>query len=230
MIEFFYKFFDKIGYIHPVHPPLTHIPMGLVIGVFVFALVALLFRRSILPSFAYRRIILLALIFAIPTAIFGYTDWQHFYDGVWLFPIKVKLVLTGVLMVLLIIAYILGRKRESETKGMLAIYTLCLLTVTILGYFGGQLIFEGEGRPENVPIRYLAGEKLFATNCSECHPHGSDILNAPQLVSFDTFLSFLHNPSGGMPSFPPDKISDQDAMKLYHYIIQLSGQRGKLGR
>jgi uncharacterized membrane protein len=74
MINVFFQLLDKIGYVHPVHPPLTHIPMGLVIGAFFFALVALLFRRSILPSLAYRRIILLALIFAFPTALFGYTD------------------------------------------------------------------------------------------------------------------------------------------------------------
>ncbi len=81
MIELLYQVLEKIGYFHPIHPPLTHIPMGLVFGAFTFALVALLFRRTILPQLAYNRIILLALVLAFPTILFGYTDWQHFYEG-----------------------------------------------------------------------------------------------------------------------------------------------------
>ncbi len=227
MINFFYEFLEKIGYMHPVHPPLTHIPMGLIIGVFIFALVALVFRRNILSSVAYRRIVLLALIFTFPTALFGYTDWQHFYDGDLLFPIKMKLFLTGVLIVLLFIGVIFGRKKEAETKSSLAIYTLCLIVVTALGYFGGQLVFEGEGRVEKVPIRFLVGEKLFATHCNDCHPRGGDILNAPQLFDFKKFLTLLRNPPTGMTPFPPEQISDQKAMRLYLYLVQLSGQQAK---
>jgi uncharacterized membrane protein len=227
MINLFYELLEKIGYTHPVHPAFTHIPMGLIIGAFIFSLVALLFRRTILPSIAYRRIILLALLFAFPTALFGYTDWQHFYEGDWLFLIKVKLVLTGVLIVLLFIGVIFRRKKEAETKSSLAIYTLCFLVITALGYFGGQLVFEGEGRPEKVPIRFLAGEKLFAANCSNCHPRGGDILNAPQLEDFKKFLTLLRNPPASMPPFPPGQIPDRKAMRLYLYLVQLSGQQRK---
>ncbi len=227
MIALFYELLEKIGYDHPVHPAFTHIPMGLIIGVFIFALVALVFRRNILSSLAYRRIILLALIFTFPTALFGYTDWQHFYEGDWLFAIKVKLALTGVLIVLLFIAVSLKGKRESETKSSLGIYALCFLVVTALGYFGGQLVFEGEGRPEKVPIKFLVGEKLFAANCTDCHPRGGDILNSPHLFDFQKFLNLLRNPPTGMPPFPQEQISDQKAMRLYLYLVQLSGQQGK---
>ncbi len=227
MIKLFYELLEKIGYMHPVHPPLTHIPMGLIIGVFIFALVALLFRRTILPAMANRRIILLALIFTFPTALFGYTDWQHFYDGDWLSPIKVKLFLTGVLIVLLFVGLFFGRKNEAETKSSLAIYTLCLIVIAVLGYFGGQLVFEGEGRVEKVPIRFLVGEKLFAANCNDCHPRGGDILNAPQLLDSKKFTALLRNPPAGMTPFPPEQISDQKAMRLYLYLVQLSGQQGK---
>jgi uncharacterized membrane protein len=227
MIDSFYEVLDKIGFVHPVHPPLTHLPMGLIIGAFIFALVALLFGRSILPSLAYRRIILLALIFTFPTALFGYTDWQHFYDGDWLFSIKIKLFLTGVLVVLLFIGVIFGRKKEAETKSSLAIYTLCLIVIAALGYFGGQLVFEGEGRAEKVPMRFLVGEKLFAANCNDCHPRGGDIINAPQLFDFKKFLTLLRNPPTGMTPFPPEQISDQKAMRLYLYLVQLSGQQRK---
>ena len=144
MIEFLYQALEKIGYVHPIHPPLTHIPMGLVFGAFIFALIALLFRRTILPQLAYNRIILLALVLSFPTILFGHTDWQHFYEGAWLSPIKVKLALSGILVILLFIALMVGRKAKTETKGLLIIYTLCFLTVIVIGYFGGQLVFEGE--------------------------------------------------------------------------------------
>jgi len=221
MIEFLYVVLEKIGYVHPIHPPLTHIPMGLIFGAFIFALIALLLRRPIMPQLAYNRIILLALIFLFPTALFGYTDWKHFYEGAWLSPIKIKLVLTGLLIVFLFVALMVGRKAKAETKGTLAIYTLCFLIVIVLGYFGGQLVFEGEGRPLTVPMRFMAGEKLFATHCNDCHPHGEDIFNAPQLSDYNNFRAYLRNPKGDMPAFPPEKISDAQAMKLYQYITKV---------
>ncbi len=221
MIELLYQALEKIGYIHPIHPPLTHFPMGLIFGTFVFALIALLLRRPILPQLAYNRIILLALILSFPTILFGYTDWQHFYEGAWLFPIKVKLALSGILIILLLCALIIGSKTKPETKGTLAIYTVCFLTVVVLGYFGGQLVFEGEGRPLTVPMRFMAGEKLFAKNCNECHPGGGDILNAPQLSNFEAFLSLLRHPPEDMPSFPPERITDTQGLKLYKYITKV---------
>ena len=221
MIELLYETLEKIGYLHPIHPPLTHIPMGLVFGVFIFALIAMLFRRTVLPQLAYNRIILLALIFSFPTGLFGYTDWQHFYEGAWLFPIKMKLALSGVFIVLLFIALLVGRKAKAETKGTLAIYALCFLTVVVLGYFGGQLVFEGEGRPLTAPMRFMVGEKLFATNCNDCHPHGEDILNAPQLSDVYNFRSYLRNPNRDMPPFPLEKITDTQAMRLYQYITKV---------
>jgi len=221
MTEFLYEALEKIGFIHPIHPPLTHIPMGLVFGAFIFALIALLFRRPILPQLAYNRIILLALILSFPTMLFGYTDWQHFYEGAWLSPIKIKLVLSGILVILLFIALMVGRNAKAETKATLTIYTLCFLTVIVLGYFGGQLVFEGEGRPLTVPMRFMVGEKLFAAHCNDCHPGGGDILTAPQLLEFQAFLSLLRHPPEDMPSFPPERITETQALKLYGYITKV---------
>jgi uncharacterized membrane protein len=221
MIDFLYQLLERMGYTHPIHPPVTHVPIGLVIGVFIFALVAILFRRTILPQLAYNRIILLALIFSFPTILFGYTDWQYFYEGAWSFPIKIKLALSAVLLILLYIALISGRKAAAETRGTLTIYTLCFLTVTILGYFGGQLAIEGEGRPQAAPVGFLSGEKLFALNCNDCHPGGSDILNSPRLTDFNSFLAYLRIPKGTMPPFPPEKISNRQAKKVYQYIKKL---------
>jgi hypothetical protein len=77
-----------------------------------------------LPPFAHGRIILLAFIFAFPTALFGYTDWQHFYDEDWLFPIEVRLFLSGGRIVLLSIGVIFRRKAEKETKGSLTMASM----------------------------------------------------------------------------------------------------------
>ena len=90
MIEFLYQTLAKIGYNHPIHPPVTHISVGMVIGAFLFALVANLMRHERLALTA-RHCILLAMIGLFPTALLGYMDWQHRYGGAWLFPIKIKI-------------------------------------------------------------------------------------------------------------------------------------------
>ena len=228
MIGFIYQAFEKMGYTHPLHPPMSHLPVGLVAAAFIFALVALLFRRSILPSLSYDRIILLAFIFAFPTIFLGYADWQRHYYGAWLHPIKVKLVLSGVFLILLFVGLIYGRKAGGESKGALAIYALCFLSVTGLGFYGAQLSLEEKPvAPTEAVNRFQAGEKLFATDCSSCHPQKSDIFNSPQFLNLSTFLAFMRNPVGPrgtpskMPPFLADKITDDQGLKLYQYLVTL---------
>jgi mono/diheme cytochrome c family protein len=228
MIDFIFQAFGKMGYTHPLHPPMTHLPMGLLVAAFIFASVALLFRRTILPSLSYDRIILLAIIFAFPTIFLGYADWQHHYYGAWLYPIKVKFVLSGVFLILLFVGLIYGRKAGGESKGALAIYALCFLSVTGLGFYGAQLSLEEKPvAPTEAVNRFQAGEKLFATDCSSCHPQKSDIFNSPQFVNLSTFLAFMRNPVGPggtpskMPPFLADKITDDQGLKLYQYLVTL---------
>jgi len=228
MIDFIFQAFGRMGYTHPLHPPITHLPMGLLVAAFIFALVALLFQRTILPSLSYDRIILLAIIFAFPTIFLGYADWQHHYYGAWLHPIKVKFVLSGVFLILLFVGLIYGRKAGGESKGALAIYALCFLSVTGLGFYGAQLSLEEKPvAPTEAVNRFQAGEKLFATDCSSCHPQKSDIFNSPQFVNLSTFLAFMRNPVGPggtpskMPPFLADKITDDQGLKLYQYLVTL---------
>ena len=94
MIEFIYQTLTKFGYTHPLHPTLTHVPIGMVMGAFLFMLVPLIFRRTNLAQTA-RNCSVLALIAAVPTALLGIMDWLHFYGGSLLFPIKMKLILAG---------------------------------------------------------------------------------------------------------------------------------------
>ncbi|RLA89109.1 MAG: hypothetical protein DRG34_04025 [Deltaproteobacteria bacterium] len=86
MIEFFYKILTTVGYTHPIHAPTTHIPVGMVIGAFIFGIVSWKFRKENLARTAHHCITL-ALLALLPTVIVGIMDWQHYYAGAWLFPI-----------------------------------------------------------------------------------------------------------------------------------------------
>jgi uncharacterized membrane protein len=140
MIEAIYRTLNSLGYTHPLHPTLTHVVIGMVIGGFVLALVAWVFNR---PGLAQSggHCMALALIFLFPTAALGYADWQHFYGGAWLFPIKMKLVLAVVLLVLLILALGVRRGTKVVSGKTVAVYGLGLLTVVAMGYFGGELVW-----------------------------------------------------------------------------------------
>ncbi len=206
-------------------------PIGLVTGALVLGLVAWLFRRrSLWPS--ARHCLILALIFLFPTALLGYMDWQHYYAGAWLFYIKIKLILAGILLVLLFIGLIVSRKSEARAAASLSIYFLSFITVVALGYFGGQLVFRNW--TPTAPKELQVGARIFRGNCSGCHPHGGNILVsnlplniAPQLADFDTFLAYVRHPKmpdgtrGEMPNFPATKISDQRVRDLYQYIVDV---------
>lgn len=127
---------------------------------------------------------------------------------------------------------IISRGGEIVTKSDLTIYTLCIATVTIIGFYDSQL--ELGGTNPVTPHGFRAGEKQFKSHCQSCHPNGSNIINpslplesAPQLVNFDSFLAFIRDPKrpdgskGSMPAFPKAEISDQQAAELYQYIIRL---------
>ena len=109
MIHFFYAILNSLGYHHPFHPTQVHIPIGLVVGALIFALVALVFRRERLVI-TPRHCIILAFIWVFPSMILGIMDWQQFYAGAWILPFKAKLITAPILAVLLGLAIFLGRK------------------------------------------------------------------------------------------------------------------------
>jgi uncharacterized membrane protein len=240
MIEFFYKILATIGYTHPIHAPTTHIPVGMVIGAFIFGVVSLKFRKEKLARTA-NHCIALALLALLPTVIVGIMDWQHYYAGAWLFPIKMKLPLAGLLLILLVFAFSASYRAETITKQVLTIYALCLLNVTALGYFGGELVYGGRvpGKlSDSSTLRtdaiIEAGATLYNQTCSACHPNGGNSIKqnlplktAPQLVTFDTFLAYIRSPKARdgsttiMPPFSADKLSEENAQKIYQYIIQV---------
>jgi uncharacterized membrane protein len=212
-------------------------PIGLVVSALVFCVIALLFKREALARSA-RYCIILAFIWTFPTMLFGYMDWQHFYAGAWLFPIKMKVILAWALLVLLCVSIIASRKLGAESKAVLVMYGLCSLTVVVLGYFGGQLVYGGRSLHTSLQ-EYPVGQKIFKDNCSGCHPRGGNIINpnlpmksAPQLADFNTFLAFTRKPLrpdgsiGIMPPFPASKISDQQQRELYEYIVKVLQKAG----
>ena len=231
MIEFIYQTLTKFGYTHPLHPTLTHVPIGLVIGAFLFALAALVFRWTSLIQTA-RHCVILAVVVVVPTALLGIMDWQHFYGGAMLFPIKMKLVLAGVLLIFLVLAVIFGLFGEKFTRVVLAMYVLCLLSAVGLGYFGGELVY-GTKAPVVAVTEGAAAEGaiVFKQNCSACHltdstankigPGLKGIFKLGKFpvsgkpVSEDNFKSILQKPFDKMPPFghlPPEQV---DALTAY---------------
>ncbi len=231
MFDSLYEFLDGIGYSHPLHPMFIHTVSGVPTVALLLALAALLLRR---PDFAKsaRHCMVLAFIFSFPAVFFGFTDWQHFYSGLWLEPITIKLWLAGALLIFLGLAIFFGRGGRFASRVVLGVYTVAFLCVVALGYFGAELAF-GIKVPA-APPEYQPGAKIYLKNCSACHPYGGNIVNAklsvtgaPQLIDFRIFLLYLRDPKQPkpqialMPIVPPEKISDEQAKQLYDYITNV---------
>jgi len=170
-----YTLLSGMGYHHPLHPALTHLPVGLTVAAFIFIVLA---YRLKVPKYAQsaHHCAVLALLAAIPTAMVGYLDWQHFYGGSYLFAIKVKLGLALVLLVLLSAAVFSGMGRKQGTPSRVMVHFLALLTVIGIGYFGGELVYgkktsalQPVGQDAADTPSVAAGAKLFAQSCSFCH-------------------------------------------------------------
>ena len=95
-----------------------------------------------------------------------------------------------------------------------------------LGYFGGELIW-GE-RIATVPEAlhfFRPGEKLFSKHCNVCHPGGNDIVTPTKFRNLRGFLTVLREPKQAgfpeMPAFLLDRISEDEANALYHYLVMV---------
>ena len=141
MIESVYALLAKVGFTHPLHPALTHIPMGMVIGCFFFGFLAWYFKKADFQTTCLHCSIL-ALIFIFPTIIAGIFDWQHLYGGRYLPLIITKMILAAVLLPLLGYSVWLNRQGVASKK-LFIVYTLCLACAVGLGFSGGQLAYGG---------------------------------------------------------------------------------------
>jgi len=136
MIELIYQVLEQVGFTHPLHPAVTHLPMGMSIGACLFGIASLKFEE--LARTAHHCVIL-ALIFVPPTVVAGIMDWQHFFDGYWSTHIIIKMILAVVLTVLLLAAIRAGSPERGNPRAAIVLYALCLLTAVGLGYTGGDL-------------------------------------------------------------------------------------------
>ncbi len=225
-VHYFYQLVNQLGYKHPIHPALVHLPIGLVAGAFIFGWLGLLSRKEGLVRSA-RHCLVLAFLSWFPVVLFGLMDWLHFYRGAWLPPIKIKMALSGIFFIFLLAAALFfKRKEELRSKVPLIFYTLCLFTVVLLGFFGAQLVYE-EKTP-NEAKAYAAGEKLFEANCVGCHPQGGNLIkpdrpirNSPKLKDLDTFIAWIRHPQAPMPPFPEPQVSPGQAKELFRYISEV---------
>lgn len=240
MIDSLYQFVTKLGFPDPLHAPITHIPIGLVIGAFLFLVVGIVFARKNVLTTA-RHVSILAFLFVFPTILFGVFDWLHFFKGALIPPIKMKMILASALLVLLAIGIILGSEVKLHAAPMLVVYGLACVAVVGLGWYGARLVYGGwsPGAAQAAPAAggtaviasAPAGQKIFADNCSACHPNGGNVVVAElplktskKLASLATFTAFIRSPTmpdgsaGGMPAFGTDQISDKQSGELYSYI------------
>jgi len=139
MIENLYDILAKFGFSHPLHPMLTHVPMGMIIGMVVFSLLGLIWQDKFFNRTAYHCSIL-ALLSVIPVIIAGMLDWVQFMEGEWLTFIIIKMVLGALLTILLAVSVVL-KSKEGSPKLVFLFYFLCLACAGGLGYSGGSLIF-----------------------------------------------------------------------------------------
>jgi uncharacterized membrane protein len=139
MVESLYSFLATVGFTHPLHPMLTHVPMGMIIGMVVFSLLGFIWKKDNLTETAFHCCVF-ALLAVGPVIIAGILDWLHLQQGEWNKYIIVKMILGTVLTVLLAVAVAMKKKGASPAK-MLLFYFLCLACAGGLGYSGGELVY-----------------------------------------------------------------------------------------
>lgn len=138
MTESIFEFLNSIGFMHPVHPALTHIPMGMVMGAVVFRLVSFIPKFRFLAKTGYHCVIL-GLLGVFPTVFTGYLDWQHTFGGQWEFLIILKMILAGVLTILLVAIIVMDDPESPKLDKKTFFYILIVLVAIGLGFSGGEL-------------------------------------------------------------------------------------------
>ncbi len=138
MTEIIFEFLNKVGFNHPLHPALTHIPMGMVMGAVTFRLASFLPNLRFLAKTGYHCVIL-GLLGIIPTVFTGYLDWQHTFGGEWEFLIILKMVLAAILTISLATIVFVDDPEYPKLDKNTFFYLLIVLLAVGLGFSGGEL-------------------------------------------------------------------------------------------
>ncbi len=139
MVDGIYSFLASVGFTHPLHPGATHAPMGMIIGMLVFGLLALKWTDKHFGLTAFYCSIL-ALLTVLPTAFLGILDWLKFFEGNFEPLIITKMTLTVILTIFLVISVVIRMKGASPGK-LFIVYLLCMACAGGLGYSGGELVY-----------------------------------------------------------------------------------------
>jgi mono/diheme cytochrome c family protein len=253
LIDGFYRLLAALGYTHPLHLGFVCVIVGLVAGAFLFSLGDLVWKKANLRTSAGHALVL-AFVFVFPAVLFGVFDWMYFYDAARSSPVRIKMILSLAVFLLLAAGIILRGEPKIKSGVMVGIYAAALAGTMGLSFFGAELVSAGTGAAptaENAPAPgaesaaapaaesasagtaddLRAGAVIFASNCQGCHPGGGNLVvaglplkQAQQLGSFETFVTFVHDPRmpdgsrGPMPAFASEQLSDAQARRLYAYI------------
>jgi uncharacterized membrane protein len=225
-MDFVYQWLSELGYTHPIHPPMTYIPLGMVMGALVFRLCTLFLRQ---PKYTItaRHCITLAFIGVLPTILLGYMDWQHYYGGAWMPAITMKIILATVLTFLLLVTVLLHIKLRPGALVLLIMYFLAFLNIVGLGYYGGELVFadkaaEPASRSNAQQAAEPAGQvgfsevqAIFEQSCVMCHS-GSD---APKNLQLTSYEQVMQGSQGG-PVIIPGQPAQSELIKRIKGISQ----------
>ncbi|NLZ17372.1 MAG: hypothetical protein GX087_06525 [Desulfobulbaceae bacterium] len=141
MVDGLYAFLQGIGFHHPLHPAMTHLPVGLVLACFIFSILSFAFSRPDLLRTAYHCCLLAAAGLVLAAAT-GLLDWLHRYGGNLESLIIIKMVLAPLLLsTLLVAAWQAGS--GARAGRMVLLYGLASLFATGLGFAGGELVYGG---------------------------------------------------------------------------------------
>jgi len=173
MIDDLYAILARFGFSEPLHSPITHMPIGLVVGALVFFLVAIIFKKKNLVLTA-RHASILAFIFVFPTILLGVFDWIHFYHATLYTPIKIKMGLATFAMLLLGAGIILGSEIKLHSIAMTVIYALTALVMVGLGYFGAGIIY-GRGLEINKPGQVVSAPAVHGQHKGDIHNDSAGI-------------------------------------------------------
>jgi len=135
-----YEALSRLGFNHPLHPVMTHLPMGMAMGAFVFTFSYMILRKPDLLKTVHHCIIL-ALITVIPSAFLGFMDWQHSMKGEWNVLIISKIVLITAFVFILFVIYRYGKRQNKTYVKYLLLNTLLMFNTLGLEYIGGELLY-----------------------------------------------------------------------------------------
>lgn len=140
MTETIFEFLARVGFHHPLHPALTHIPMGMIMGAVIFRFASFLPRLKFLARTGYHCVVL-GLIGIAPTIFTGVLDWQHRYAGEWEGLIIIKMVLAGLLTLLMLATAVIDDPENRKLDKNTLFYLGMIILAIGLGFSGGELIF-----------------------------------------------------------------------------------------